>query len=216
LSTSNSDKTLVAVILGLVDFDHTTTKMSDFIDLGTTLTDDSADHVVRNVDLLSDGLVWNNSGKRLSTSMGMGLGLGCSIGSRLLRTRARIWSTRRGAIVKRRLGHRCLSRGTVGIWNAIWARKRSVGLRVVSLERLGVAVLSTSGLGHVWYDLHTTGHNACRSTAARSISRRGGSAETLCQLLHEGDSNIVGCNVHGISNTQNHEGTFCRERETSV
>ena len=56
---SNSDKSLVTVVLGFVDLDDTTTEMPNLIDFGTALTDDGTDHVVRNEDLLGDGLTWH-------------------------------------------------------------------------------------------------------------------------------------------------------------
>lgn len=50
--TSNCDEPLIRVVLGFVDLDHTTADLADLIDLRATLADDSADHVVGDVDLL--------------------------------------------------------------------------------------------------------------------------------------------------------------------
>jgi len=56
---SDSDKSLVAVVLRFVDLDHTATKVSDLVDLGTTLANNGTDHVVGDEDLLCDRLTWH-------------------------------------------------------------------------------------------------------------------------------------------------------------
>lgn len=51
-SARNSHQSLVAVVLWLVDLDHTPTQLSDFVDLGSSFADDCPYHVVRDEDLL--------------------------------------------------------------------------------------------------------------------------------------------------------------------
>ena len=58
--SSDSDQALVAVILGLVDLDDTAAKLSDLIDLGASLANDSSNHIIWNEDLLGQWLTRNN------------------------------------------------------------------------------------------------------------------------------------------------------------
>lgn len=53
LCTSDGNKTLVAVVLRLINLDDTSTELAYLVDLCTALSDDSADHVVGDEDLLS-------------------------------------------------------------------------------------------------------------------------------------------------------------------
>lgn len=50
--SGNSHKSLVAVILRFVDFNDTTTDLSNFIDLLAALADNGANHIIRNENLL--------------------------------------------------------------------------------------------------------------------------------------------------------------------
>lgn len=61
LCSSDGDEALVVVVLRLVDLDDAARKLSNFVDLGTTLSNDGADHVVGNEDLLRNGLSWNHA-----------------------------------------------------------------------------------------------------------------------------------------------------------
>jgi hypothetical protein len=56
LRSCNGYKSFVAVVLRLVDLDHTTAQMSDFIDLRTSFTNDGSYHIVRDKYLLSEWL----------------------------------------------------------------------------------------------------------------------------------------------------------------
>lgn len=56
LGTGDSHEALVVVVLGFVNLDDTSAELADLVDLGAALADDSADHVVRDEDLLSDRL----------------------------------------------------------------------------------------------------------------------------------------------------------------
>lgn len=52
LCAGDSNQSLIAVILRLVDLDDTSTELSDLVDLSSTLTNDGTNHVVWNEDLL--------------------------------------------------------------------------------------------------------------------------------------------------------------------
>ena len=60
LCSCDSNQTLIAVVLRLVDFDHATTKLPDLVDLRSALANDSTDHVVWNEDLLRKRLTWHS------------------------------------------------------------------------------------------------------------------------------------------------------------
>lgn len=51
-STRDGHQPLVAVVLWLVDLDHTPAQLSDLVDLGSSFANDCPYHVVRNEDLL--------------------------------------------------------------------------------------------------------------------------------------------------------------------
>lgn len=53
LSSRNRHQPFVAVVLRLIDLDHTPAQMANLIDLGATLANDGPDHVIWNKDLLS-------------------------------------------------------------------------------------------------------------------------------------------------------------------
>ena len=55
-STCNRNETLVTVILWLIDLDDTTAQLSNFVDLSTSFTNDGANHIIRDIDVLGDGL----------------------------------------------------------------------------------------------------------------------------------------------------------------
>lgn len=80
LGASDSDKTLVAVILWLIDLNYGARNLTDLIDLLATFSDDSSNHVIRNVDLLGQSTAGQSStGRGLSvrTSMRCGANVPC-------------------------------------------------------------------------------------------------------------------------------------------
>ena len=52
LCSGDGDEALVAVVGGFVDLDDAAAQLPNFVDFSTALTDDSSDHIVRNIDLL--------------------------------------------------------------------------------------------------------------------------------------------------------------------
>jgi hypothetical protein len=73
---------------------------------------------------------------------------------------------------------------------------------VVSLEGIRMTVLTTSWLGHVRYNLHTTWDCSSRTAAPGGVSRGCWTSKALCKLLHKSHSNIVCCDVNSISDTK--------------
>jgi hypothetical protein len=112
LGSRNGDKTFIAVVLRLIDFDDTSTELTDLVDLSTTLAYNSTYHVVGNVNLLCQwlardnslhGLIWWTSVVPSSLSTVAGL----------LRTHASIASCRGAGISQRDLR---LSSALRGVW----------------------------------------------------------------------------------------------------
>jgi len=46
------DQPLITIVLGLVDLDHTSAQLPNLIDLGASLADDGADHIIGDENLL--------------------------------------------------------------------------------------------------------------------------------------------------------------------
>jgi len=202
---SNSDKSLVTVVLGFIDLDHAATEMSDLVDLGTTLANDGTDHVIRNEDLLGDRLTWHGA-----RQLRMRLAVGCRLWY-LTISLLRLWSTitwlawtARGLCIGNLLRIRL-----VGLWCwlsilRVCTTTTSLLLRrlsAMSPVRVWVAVLTTGRLGYVWHNLHATRDNTSRTATSGSISRGCWAAEALGQLLNECYCDVVCCNVDGISDT---------------
>ena len=114
------------------------------------------------------------------------------------------------------LGDRSGSWLAVKVGNTVCTTTGTVGVRVVTLESLGVAVLAASGLRNVWNNLHTTRDSTGRTAAASGICRSRGTTVTFRQLLDQGDCDIVGSNVDGICNTEDDKGSFRGQGETSI
>lgn len=220
LGTGDRDQTLVAVLLGLVDLDDTATQVTDLVDLGSSLSNDSANHVVGDVDLLGQWLAGHDtadgSGRRRPTTSLCGGRLRRTVGRGLVRASASIRGVGSSTVGHRGLGYRSLRCRALEVRNAIAASCAAVGVRVVTLEGVGMAVLPTSGLRHVRHNLHAARHSASRTAAAGGIGRGSGAAEAFCQLLDESHGNVVGSDVHCVSNTENNKGPFSRQGKASI
>lgn len=210
LRASDSDQALVAVVLGLVDLDDAAADLPNLVDLLAALTDDSADHVVGNVDLLCKGSSRHASttvhGLRLrSTVPYMGTGVRTSVRLHVgLRT---IRASSLGTIVHRyrrvRLSRMC----GATIWRRIGLRHllgTRIMARVVSAVVLASPIVATRRLGHVGDDLHASGNSTCRPTTPRRIGRGGRTTKSLVQLFEERASNVVRRNVNGIRHAHHH------------
>jgi len=171
---SDSDKSLVTVVLGLVDFDDAATEVSNLVDLGTALANNGTNHVVGDEDLLCDRLTWHGA-----WHLRMCLAVGRSLWHL---TVALLWLWGPITWLTWTAGRLCIGDllriGLVrlGGWLSI-LRVRSGScslllrwLSTVSPVRIWVAVLTASGLRYVWHNLHATRDNASRATTSGSIS----------------------------------------------
>jgi hypothetical protein len=182
LSSSNGDETLVAVVLGFVDLNDTSTELAYLVDLRTALSDDSADHVVGDEDLLSQRLAGHHalhgllrgacvSGRCCSRS---GLSrVGRSVRSWSMRTCADVWLSGRCSGVV----HGCLRVHGCGcaavrvlLLHTIASRGRAALSRRLATEVVWGTPLSTSRLRNIRNDLHTSRYDTSRSAATSSIS----------------------------------------------
>lgn len=190
--------------------------MTDLVDLGSSLADYRTDHIVRDIDLLSQWLAGHHAANR-GTSGSAGLGwLGSSVWSGLLRASAGICSMRRGTI-----GHSGLAnRGGCGlameVGNAICTSCGAVGVRVVSSEGVRVAVLAADWLRNIRDDLHTTRDSSSRTTATCGVRRSSRPAKTIGELLDQSNGDVVSGNVDCIRNTEDYEGTLRRQGKAGI
>lgn len=221
LSTGDSDKTLVAVILRLVDLDNTTAELSDFVDLCSTLANNCANHIVGDENLLCqrlsryhtlDRLLWRASvaGSRLSSVGGVRtIRVGC------VRSSAGVCLARRASTIMDgclSVLLRCLS---VRLLHRVTWLRRALGW-VRATELLRRAPLTTSRLRDVGYNLHTAGNDTGRSTTTGGISRSSWSTEAFGKLLYQSTSNIVGGNVDSISHTQDDKRSLGGQRKARI
>jgi hypothetical protein len=218
--TSDSDETFVAALLGFVDLDDAATQVTYFVNLSTTLSDDGTDHVVGNINLLSQwlarhGAAYRSRGSWGTTSRG-GLLRSANIGSGLMGSCATVGSLGCGGEVHGSLGNRSRSRLAVKVGNTVRTATGAVGVGVVTLESIGMAVLTAGRLGNVRDDLHAARDSTCRTAAASSVGRGRGTAVTLGQLLNQGGSNVIGGNVNGICDTKDDEGALCGQRKACI
>lgn len=186
LRPGNGNKTLVAILLRLINLDNTTTQMPDLVNLSTALPDNGTDHVIRDINLLREWLTRQDAADGCSAGAAAGL---CSmrgtVGTGLVGTRASV-----GWVRSRAVGHggRRLRDGgwdglAVEVRNAVGARHESVGVVVVALEGVRVAVLASGRLRDVRDDLHAAGDGAGGTAAAGCVRGGCGAAEAFCELL---------------------------------
>ena len=217
LGPGNCHQPLVAALLRFVDLDHTSAEMSDLVDLGSSLSDDRTDHVVRDEDLLGERLTRHGAASGASAGIGSTLlrGLGSSV-RRGLGTAASI-----GGMGSTTIRHGGLTdrRGcglTMHIGDAVRATTSTVGVRVMPFEGIRMTILTTGRLGNIRNHLHAAGHSPSRTTAPCSVSRGSRSTETLSELLDQGHGNVVRSNVNSIRNTKDNKRALSRQRKASI
>jgi hypothetical protein len=140
--------------------------------------------------------------------MRSGMGLGTDVRSSVMRLDVGSSSIRTGnlgTIVHRDscMGGRLLGmtvRLSIGV-----GRQVLRPLLVPSGVVLPVAIVAAGRVGHVRDHLHATGHGTSRATAPRSIGRGSRTAEPLVQLLQEGATDIVSCNMHSVRNAHHNQ-----------
>jgi hypothetical protein len=173
LRAGDGNQALVVVVLRLVDLDDAAAQLAYLVDLGTTLADDGSHHVVRDEDLLGDGLAWEGSTTlhRLLWSGRVRLSWACvAVRLGLLRTGTNVWGTWRASTVAHR-GLRVLRRRLAllvghGVLGSRGARRRVCWPAAVLVW---VAHLAASMLGNVRDDLHATGNDALRTSVTDSV-----------------------------------------------
>lgn len=194
--------------------------MPDLVDLGAALADDRTDHVIGDVDLLGQWLAGESSGHGLTWLRRMGLDwLRSAVGSRLMGASASVAARR--LVVKRLRGvwvcdlawHTATIRHTVP---GVGGGSSTVLLGMVSLKALGMAVLPASSLGDIRYDLHAARDNASWASTASSIGRGSWATKPLSQLFNQSDRNVVGCNVHSVSNTKDNKRSFGGQGQAGI
>lgn len=211
LRSSDCNQAFVAIVLRFVDLDDAARELADLVDLGSSLSDDRADHVVGDEDLL---------GERLAGKHGHWIRGRASLGGRstvglagLMRSSARISSGVLGVRVvdwglRGRRGRLPVEIGdTVGVGGRALRRVR------VALIGFRVAVISVKGLRLVRNDLHSTGNGSSGSTGSRGVGRRGGSSVSVGELLHERAGDVVGSDMDGISDAGHNQGALSRQRQ---
>lgn len=177
--------------------------MSDLVDLGTTFANDRPDHVVRNENLLSDGL----PGHRVSwlgwLTVWTRLRGHLTICPRLLRSDTIAWSSWSCRVRLGMLGKRLLGRAG-HLWRTIRLHRQALGrLGVVPLVSVWMTILTSSWLWDVRHHLHAAWHHSRGAPTPRGIGRCRGAAETLSQLLDQCDGDIICGNVNGVGDSQN-------------
>ena len=90
----------------------------------------------------------------------------------------------------------------VEVGNTIGVGRRALRLVVVSAKIVWMPIVAASWLRDVWNDLHATGDNAGRPSAASGVRGCSGASEALGQLLYECLADIVCSNVDCISDTK--------------
>ena len=171
LCAGNGYKPLIAVILRLVDLDHTTTELPNLVDLGSTFANDCSNHIIRNEDLLRKRLARYHALHRLGWWPCVALGrlMWCMLHG-LMRTSCSIRRLlRRTAIVHRSLRLLLLWRLSMEIRDTIRVSRCAISLIIVSFVVVRVAIVTTGRLRYIRHNLHAARNNTRRSTTSRSI-----------------------------------------------
>ena len=207
LCTGDGDETLVAVVLRFINLDHTARDLPDLVDLLSTLADDSANHVVGDVDLLGKGSSYGRAmrasgmGSRAASMADMG---------RNVRGGGTVATGGVGTVMHRD-GGVGLGRVRGTIWRRVLVGRHAAtavvgpGIGAVALVKVAVAKAAASGLGNVGDNLKSTGNRGSGASATGGISRGGGTTETLVQLLEKSATNVVSSNVDGIGNAHDNQ-----------
>lgn len=210
LGASDGDQSFVAVVLRLIDFDHTAAQVANLIDLGPSLANDCTHHVVGNINLLRDGL----SRHRLRRLARLPVRAGLRSGLASIRSWLWHWTTitrrPRGGCICLCVRRVDLLSRTRGRGTHKWLRRHSLRrCCVVSLVGIWMAKLPSCGLWHIRNDLHAPRDNPGRPSTPGGISRSARSSKSLSQLLNQGHSYVVGGDMDCICNAEYHQGALC-------
>lgn len=225
LRPRDRDEPLVAIVLRLVDLDDATAELANLVDLRPALSNDRAHHIVGYEDLLGQGLTGQSS-RRPTAHWLLGVCRIARLRAGRLPVRLSSGHGRAAVGVAWRLGRpvchwrmvlRRQDLSGLCIGNAIGIRRLAPGLlrRVLAIT-VQETPLAARGLRCVWDDLHATRDDSGRAATASRISRCSRSAEPLRQLFNKCATDVVGCNVNGVGNTKNHEGSLGAQRQARV
>lgn len=214
LRTGNRNQSLIAVILRLVNLDHTTTHLPDLVDLLTAFTDDSTDHVIGNVNLLRERTTGHSAVHRLAlgTAVRRGTDMRRHVRLGVRSSSVRCWLT---AVLHRH--GRVWRSSAVGIVRWVGCRRHVVSSAIlVTAVVFGPAVMTRSWLRRVRNNLHASRDRTSRRSTACGIGRSCWATKTLIKLLEKSASDIVSGNMDSVCDTHNHERPFARHWETRV
>lgn len=202
LGARDCDEALIAVVLWLVNLDHATTDLADLIDLLPPLANDGPNHVIGNVDLLSERRSGHGRRARHGLSMGTSMGMRSGVGGRV---RLHVGPGPIGcggsmrSIMHRDSGGRVRRMG-VTVVRRIRLRRHVVRSRIwaAPVVVVPIAVVAAGRLGIVGDHLHPARDGASRAAAASRVGRSRGPAETLVELLQKRAAHVVGCDVDRV------------------
>lgn len=199
LRSRDRDQPFITIVLWFINLDNTSGELAYFVDLCASLADDRADHVVRNKDLLSEGLAGKHS-HRVRSCSSLGGGSTVSLAG-LVRSSARVAGSVLGVgVVDGGLGSR-RRRLSVEVGDTVGVGRRTLRRVRVALVGLRVAVVSVERLRLVRNDLHSPGNRSSWSAGSSSVRRCGRSSIPLGELFHKGVRDVVGGDVNGIGDT---------------
>ena len=204
LGTSNSNQALIAIILRLIDLDDTPRKLANLINLGTALADDCADHIIRDKDLLGEGLARQHVCHRVcGRSLLRGRASTCL--ARLVGACTRVCiGSLRVRVVNGGLGDGC--RGwAVEIGDAIGVSRCALGTVVVAFISVRIPIGSVHRLWLVGDNLHPPRDWASGAAGAGCVSRCSRAAKTLGQLLDKSIANVVSRDMNCVRNAEHNQ-----------
>lgn len=185
LCARDCDQPFVAVVLRLVDLNHTTADLAYFVDLLPALSDDGSNHIVGDVDLLGQRRAWHGSSVNgLSWVSAVRLRHGSTCMG-LHRSSGTIAASLRRTIVNGhgRVGLGCLVRVGLRAVRSSW-QAVMLGASVVSaVVVIAVAVVASGWLRAVRHNLHAARDDASGATAPCRICGGSRSTEPVVQLL---------------------------------
>ena len=206
LGSGDCYEALVAVILWFVNLNNTSAELSNFVDLGSSLANDCSNHVIGNEDLLRQRLTRYHTLHRLGwwPSMTLSRLMACVL-HRLMRTSCSVTRLLRRTTVMHRSLRLLLRWLSMEVRDTVRISRCTISLVIMSLEVIGMAIVTAGRLGYIWHDLHAARNNTRRSTATCGIRRCCRASKALRQLFHKSLSDVVGCYMNSIGDTKDYK-----------
>ena len=172
LGSSDCYKALVAIILWFINLNNTSTELPNLVDLGSSLANDCSNHVVGNEDLLRQWLTRYHTLHRLSwwPSMALSRLMACVL-HRLMRTSCSVTRLLRRTTVMHRSLRLLLRWLSVEVRDTVRISRCTISLVIMSLEVIGMTIVTAGRLWYIWHDLHAARNNTRRSAATCGIGR---------------------------------------------